>query len=134
MSGRLFVLISLLLFLLTESCAKQDQDELSATGLSKMMSLDSSLVILDVRTPPELEGQYGYLDGSINIPLHELEARLHEMDIYRERVIAVICKLGIRSIKATEFLRSRGFLAKNVEGGIKAFRELEKNVKFPENK
>ena len=86
------------------------------------MKLDSSLVILDVRNPYELEQYLGHIDGVINIPVQELEKRISELDEYKDRDIAVICRSGVRSVTATNILLQYGFKAVNVEGGMIRYR------------
>ncbi|MCW8811627.1 MAG: rhodanese-like domain-containing protein, partial [Ignavibacteriaceae bacterium] len=83
---------------------------------------DSTLVILDVRTPEELTGPLGKLDDVINIPLQELESRLSELEKFRNQEIDVICKIGKRSAAATDFLLQNGFNAVNVLGGMVEYR------------
>ncbi len=97
---------------------------MSVKELSERLHKDSSLVILDVRTQPELESHLGKIDGVINIPLSELEARLGELEDYRNNLIAVICKIGIRSGIATQLLIQNGFNAKNVLGGMLEYRSI----------
>lgn len=86
---------------------------------------DSSLVVLDVRTNAELTGPLGKLDGIINIPVQKLEASVNELAKYKNKEIAVICRSGNRSLFATQFLIGKGFNAKNVLGGMIAFRKIE---------
>lgn len=100
---------------------------MSVNELSERLLKDSSLVILDVRTQPELESHLGKIDGVINIPLNELEARLSELEDYRNNLIAVICKIGIRSGIATQLLIQNGFNAKNVLGGMYEYRSNGNN-------
>lgn len=75
-------------------------------------------VLLDVRTPQEYEGPLGHVEGSILIPLQELETRLSELDQFKTDEIIVICRSGNRSGKATAFLRNNGFKALNMLGGM----------------
>lgn len=86
---------------------------------------DTNLVILDVRNPQELDGPLGKIDGAINIPVVSLELRVHELDYYKDREIAVICRSGRRSKRATEILLQNGFNAENVLGGMKEYRALK---------
>jgi sulfur-carrier protein adenylyltransferase/sulfurtransferase len=74
--------------------------------------------ILDVREPAEY--QICRLEGSTLIPLKQLPDRLAELD--RNQEMIVHCKLGGRSAKAVELLRSQGFSkVKNLVGGIDAW-------------
>jgi rhodanese-related sulfurtransferase len=69
-------------------------------------------VVIDVRTP--MEFSEGHVDHSINIPLHVLQARLHEIKDMKKPVIAV-CRSGARSGQATGFLNQQGI--ETINGG-----------------
>jgi sulfur-carrier protein adenylyltransferase/sulfurtransferase len=70
----------------------------------------------------ELEAQISRLPGSILIPLNELPQRVAELNTADQ--IIVHCKMGGRSSKAVEFLKSAGFRkVKNLVGGINAWAE-----------
>jgi rhodanese-related sulfurtransferase len=56
----------------------------------------------------------GHAPGSINIPLHELDARCDELD--RDLPVVVCCASGTRSAMAAHRLRRKGF-AKVVNAG-----------------
>jgi rhodanese-related sulfurtransferase len=74
-------------------------------------------IVLDVRTPPEHET--ARIDGSVLIPLDQLEQRLDELDEYKGRPIIVHCHHGVRSMKATLLLRAYGHAqARSMAGGI----------------
>jgi rhodanese-related sulfurtransferase len=108
-------------------CA-QSENEISMRDLKERIKADTNFVIVDVRTPQELEGELGKIDGVINIPIQELEARIHELDQYKEKEIAVICRSGNRSGRAVKILVPLGFNAKNVLGGmIRWNKELNEN-------
>ena len=87
---------------------------MSVAELKEKLQSDSTFVLLDVRTPAELESSLGKIDGVMNIPQHELEVRLNELEAYKDYQIAVICRTGRRSGTATEMLNKKGFNAKNV--------------------
>lgn len=98
-----------------------DQYEMSVGQLVDAMVNDSLLVILDVRTPGELKGSLGKIDGVINIPIQELEVRMDELEKYKDNHIAIICRSGNRSGIATKILIEKGYDAKNVVGGMRAY-------------
>jgi rhodanese-related sulfurtransferase len=120
------ILFSAVLFI---GCAQDSTDStfksISAIKLGEQMKLDSSLVILDVRNPYELLEYLGHIDGVINIPVQELEKRINELDEFKDREIAVICRSGVRSVSATNILLQNGFNAINVEGGMIRYRAEE---------
>lgn len=69
--------------------------------------------ILDVRTIKEFSE--GHIDGSVNIPLDELGARLVDVKKLKEPIIAV-CRSGRRSGLATKQLKRAGFKVYNGGG------------------
>lgn len=75
-------------------------------------------VLIDVREPREHAAQR--IPGARLIPLGEVPDRIAE--IPAEGDVYVHCKVGARSARAVEFLRSRGRTnAVNVGGGIDAW-------------
>jgi len=59
--------------------------------------------IIDVRTHGEFMG--GNVKGSINIPLQEIQQRIHEIKKMAPPII-LCCASGARSGQATQFLKS----------------------------
>jgi len=116
------------------SCAQEDsKNSMSISELKNKMKSDlpagkagSTLIILDVRTPEELRGSLGKIDEVINIPIQQLEDRIHELDKFKDKEIAVICRSGNRSKTGTAILNAKGFNAKNVLGGMIEYRRSEK--------
>ncbi len=82
---------------------------LSIGELNERMSIGEELLVLDVRTANDYQGELGYIVGSRNIPLEELESRLHELSPYLEKPIALVCTTDRRSKKAAQILGSQGF-------------------------
>jgi len=122
--SRVIMFLSMFNFINFLGCAQQDKDStMTVRDLKKLMKDDSTLVILDVRTPAELVGPLGKIDNVINIPIQELENRVGELREYKDKEIAVICRSGNRSNTGTRILRENGFKAKNVLGGMIEFRK-----------
>ncbi len=115
-------------FVLFSSMAQAQEKEgtITVSGLRQAMAEDSSLVILDVRTPEELTGQLGKIDGALNIPLQQLEDRINELADLKYKNVAVICRSGVRSAKAQKILSDHGIKSKSVAGGMIEFRKTEK--------
>lgn len=117
--GRILMILSIFSLMNFLGCAQQDKDStMTVQDLKKLMKNDSTLVILDVRTPAELVGPLGKIEKVINIPIQELESRIGELNKYKDKQIAVICRSGNRSNTGTKLLREKGFKAKNVLGGM----------------
>jgi adenylyltransferase/sulfurtransferase len=95
------------------------QAEISASELRARQARDPKLPLLDVREPFEFE--QARIPGAKLVPLGQLEARLAELEAWREREIVVHCKSGGRSRRACDLLRAKGFRVVNLTGGIDAF-------------
>ncbi len=61
--------------------------------------------IVDVRTPAEFYG--GHTEGSINIPLQEIQQRVEEVRSLKQPLV-LCCASGGRSGQATQFLMKQG--------------------------
>jgi adenylyltransferase/sulfurtransferase len=86
--------------------------------LRQKMQQGAPLLIVDVREPFEFE--IARVEGSTLIPLNELSSRLDELDSGKE--IIALCKSGVRSAHAVQFLRSAGYdRSFNLDGGIDAW-------------
>src|SRR3954453_1698893 len=89
--------------------------EITSVDLKRRMDRGDALKIVDVREPNEY--QINRIEGSQLIPLGDIPNRYRELDKNDE--IIVQCKMGGRSAKAADFLRSVGFTkVLNLKGGI----------------
>ncbi len=90
-------------------------DALSSVELKTELDRGDDVVIVDVREPQEF--QINRLPGSVLIPLGDLPKRYVELDPNAN--IVTQCKSGMRSAKAQDFLRSKGFTrVRNLTGGV----------------
>ena len=78
---------------------------------------NSSLSVLDVREVEEFETLH--LEGAQNLPLSQLADTYDQLD--KDLLYYVICKSGMRSARACQFLAEKGYDVINVEGGMTAF-------------
>lgn len=118
------MLLSIFNFINFLGRAQQNTDStITVEQLKLQMKGDSALVILDVRTPAELVGPLGKIERVINIPIQELQDRIDELEKYKDKEIAVICRSGNRSNTGMRILRAHGFNAKNVLGGMIEYRK-----------
>jgi len=74
-------------------------------------------LLLDVRSPTEVKA--GTIPGAVNIPLHELRDRLHELP--RDKELLVFCQVGLRGYLACRILTQAGFQCRNLTGGYKTY-------------
>ncbi|MFL6200228.1 MAG: ubiquitin-like small modifier protein 1 [Thermoanaerobaculia bacterium] len=98
-----------------ESATMADGFEITVQELRRRLDEGHEVVVLDVRNPQEFE--IARIEGSVLIPLHELQDRLGELD--PAATIVAHCHHGPRSSQAVRFLRQMGFdRAINLTGGI----------------
>ena len=89
--------------------------EISSIELKQRLDRGDPLKIVDVREPNEY--QINRIPGSVLIPLGDVPRRYQELD--PDEQIVVHCKMGTRSAKAADFLRSVGFKrVLNLRGGV----------------
>ena len=75
-----------------------------------------SLSVLDVRELEEFEALH--LEDARNFPLSQLADTYEQLD--KTQPYYVICKSGIRSARACQFLAEQGYEVVNVQGGMDA--------------
>jgi adenylyltransferase/sulfurtransferase len=91
-----------------------------AAEVAARRSTGEPMTLLDVREADEVET--AHIEGSVWIPLGELEARMDELEAARDRPIVVHCHHGMRSAKAVRQLLANGFRrVENLDGGIEAW-------------
>ena len=74
--------------------------------------------LLDVRTSGEFAA--GHLPGAVNIPLGDLERRMHSLGP-RDRPIVAYCQSGQRSALAKRLLMANGFTAVHNLGAMSSW-------------
>ena len=79
-----------------------------------------SLSVLDVREVEEFEALH--LESAHNLPLSQLADTYDQLD--KDLLHYVICKSGMRSARACQFLAEKGYDVINVQGGMTAFENL----------
>ncbi|QQC00782.1 rhodanese-like domain-containing protein [Streptococcus oralis] len=79
-----------------------------------------SLSVIDVREVEEFEMLH--LEGARNLPLSQLADTYEQLD--KDQLYYVICKSGMRSARACQFLAEQGYDVINVQGGMTAFENL----------
>ena len=84
---------------------RQSQN-LSLNEIKEIIRNDENVILIDVRSRQEfLEG---HLNGSINIPLYELEQCCERKLIDKNSIIITYCQCGARSKKAIVILKKDG--------------------------
>lgn len=81
---------------------------------------NEQLSLVDVRGVEEFETLH--LEGAQNLPLSQLTDTYDQLD--KDLLHYVICKSGMRSARACQFLAEQGYDVINVQGGMTAFENL----------
>ncbi|MCL2645427.1 MAG: rhodanese-like domain-containing protein [Phycisphaerales bacterium] len=76
----------------------------------------SNAILVDVRTPQEFS--QAHAEGTVNVPLANIEANSFDEELFKNRELLLICRSGRRSARAAELLHARGYTVFNVRGGM----------------
>ena len=92
--------------------------EIDVTTAARL--LREGALMVDVREPAEVSTCS--IDGSRHITMRQIPDYLAELP--RDRQLLILCHVGVRSLRVTQFLRANGFAqVSNVAGGINAWAE-----------
>ena len=69
------------------------------------IGVDGDVLLLDVRTPAELEA--AAIGGATAVPMQDIRSALPDLEAYADGPVIVSCHHGGRSLQVTAFLRSR---------------------------
>ena len=81
-----------------------------------MLRKGNNTLFLDVRTARERKDQK--INGSLHIPLPEINSRYNELIKFKGKEIICYCRTGNRSLSAAAKLKKQGFDVANLRGGI----------------
>lgn len=95
--------------------------EIDPQSLQQKLAGEKPPFLLDVRMPPELVAE-GRIEGSVNIPMNQLQQRLAE--IPQDAPVVTVCKSGMRSTNAAGWLRQLGRDAASLSGGMDRWKAL----------
>ncbi len=102
-----------------KSTGKATFAELTAKEAAVLIT-EKKPLILDVRTPNEYYS--GHIEGAKLIPLQQLDARISELNAYKNKDILVYCRSGNRSTVASQILIKNGFSKlHNLRPGIRGW-------------
>jgi rhodanese-related sulfurtransferase len=80
---------------------------------------DPSLQVVDVREPYERDA--GHIAGTRHIALNELSSAAASLQ--QDRPVVFYCRVGSRSMMAAQALRTAGWEAYSMEGGLRRWAE-----------
>jgi len=103
----------------------QETDEFSVNvEQATCLMEEPRITIVDVRTREEFAN--GHVQGAVHCPFEDLDQLTgsHSMDA----PMLVVCAVGVRSAFAAKYLRSCGFAAWTLTGGMKAWLDAGRDV------
>lgn len=83
-----------------------EDNEISYKNLNQNMK-KQDIILIDVRSSQEYEE--GHLDGAINVPIYNIEGKIHNIVTDKDITIVVYCSSGYRSKKAKNLLEKLGY-------------------------
>ena len=119
----ILVLMSLAASIASPIVTAQSYQNISAQEAKDRVESDPGIFVLDVRAASEYSS--GHIEGAVNIPHDQIQARQNELPTDKGKEIIVYCKSGSRSSVASDTLVGLGFTnVKNMEGGYDAWQSL----------
>lgn len=98
--------------------------KITPAELGQMVDAGKNPIILDVRSPLELEQDPAIIRGAIHVAMEDLEVRHQELSRDREIIIYCDCPNEVSSAKTALLLRRKGFTrVRPLLGGIEAWRK-----------
>ncbi|MDA0790651.1 MAG: rhodanese-like domain-containing protein [Proteobacteria bacterium] len=114
-----FILVSVFIFLLVAffvNEGKQGGAAISTSNLVTMVNRDDAKVI-DVRDSKDFKA--GHIAGATNIPFSAIDARMGELEPYKDKPIVLVCKMGQHSGSVGRKLKAGGFTnVRRLSGGM----------------
>lgn len=113
-----FAVLGMIIF--TEwSRIKGAGNALSPFAATRMVN-EGEALLLDVRGAGEYKT--GHVLNAMNVPVGEIDKRLHEIQKYKQKDVLVYCDNGMRTSRAVARLRKEGFENLNtLAGGLTAW-------------
>lgn len=114
-------LIYLLVLIAFITCNSSSSEVSSVNEISQIDFADQEVVLLDVRTAEEFEK--GHILDAINLDYNSPEFELEIDKLDKNKTYYIYCKSGVRSAKACDVLREKGFeKIVNLKDGYKNYK------------
>jgi rhodanese-related sulfurtransferase len=127
------ITILLVVTISTVSCSSQQQQSVNLTVAAFAKGLNNpNIQVLDVRSASEYSS--GHIKGALQANWNntqEFEERCKSLD--KSKPVYAYCLSGFRSADAAEWLRSQGFQAYNLQGGVNAWRQQKMSLEGASN-
>ncbi len=112
--------------------AEKETTLITTDELKKMLDEELDMVLIDIRTPTEIQSMDGRIDASqdVNIPRGWLEFRAQRVALSKDTPIVVYCGGGLRSPLAARTLQQMGYTnVKNYSAGFFGWKDAGLPIK-----
>ncbi len=117
----LFLALIVILALLIGTEIRRRTRGFKAVGPQEALRLlnDGQAVVLDVRSANEYHA--GHLPEARNLPASDLDARIAELEKFKDKTLLVYCQTGNRSAATCARLKRQGYTVFELAGGLNAW-------------
>jgi uncharacterized membrane protein YdjX (TVP38/TMEM64 family) len=82
---------------------------LDVQSLKSELDQQHEMLLLDVRSEAEFNGEQGHIDQATLIPLQQLKQQIEQIADYKDKPVMTICRTDRRSAEAAKILIDQGF-------------------------
>lgn len=112
---------------LTTGCTEDIAKQVNTDEFETLLADDSSVQLLDVRTPQEYA--QGFIANSTLMNFNDPSFKAQLEGLHKNKPVAVYCHSGARSNQAFEMMKEMGFKKiYELQGGIVAWQEDGKQI------
>ncbi|MDZ7761051.1 MAG: rhodanese-like domain-containing protein [Desulfovermiculus sp.] len=104
---RVFVFCFALLFFF--GCDSSEAKFIKNSQLSELIDEHKCIKVVDVRNPYELEGNLGKIEGSVNVPLKNIDTDIEKHVPNKNTYVVLVCRTHNRSQAAYHKLKEKGY-------------------------
>lgn len=104
-----------------------DEEDISAVLTDQNIDnwiVNNNALVIDVRSPVA----YGLstIPGAINLPIDQFEPLINNQSPFpKDRPILLVCAIGEKTKRHAQYLRTKGYEAYSIEGGMLAYKNLK---------
>jgi len=84
-------------------------DFLDVEQLKSQLDSKQNILLLDVRSEADYNGEQSHIEESTLLPLEDLKQRLNDFESYKDKLVVTICRTDKRSSNAAKILSNAGF-------------------------
>lgn len=103
--------------------------EMTVAELHDLLEHERPLQLIDARTA--IEYQQGTIEAARFAPLSGMPGSVRELSLDAEVPVVALCLTGHRSLPAVRWLRSQGYEAYSLQGGVTAWKSAGHPLQEP---